>query len=120
MKEVYIPVSFGEIADKISVLIVKSMKINDLNALKHVLYEKRELEKICFDNNIDFGEYLGQLIEVNEELWNILQAQRDQIGKDGFVELSIAVFKKNDERFAIKSRINEEFGSGIVEEKHYE
>jgi hypothetical protein len=119
-----IPVSLGEIADKIAVLDVKSRKIKNEEALENVLYEKKELEKICNENGIDFGALLEDLISINEKIWDTLQKQRDIVssgdtGKE-FVDVSISVYEMNDIRFSIKQEINKKWDSDIIEEKHYE
>ena len=124
MIEILVPVSLGEIADKMSILEVKSRKIVDQDALENVLAEKEALTQVCSDHSIDFGKYLDELVSINEKLWDILQQQRDmEIEKrfgDEFADISMRVYKMNDQRFSIKKRINEKFGSSLKEEKQYD
>lgn len=123
MSKIDVPVSLGEIADKISILEVKSKYINDSKAIENINREKKALFKACDEAGIDFGVYLEQLITVNEKLWDILQKQRDKelIGEldEEFVQLSIDVYKTNDQRFEVKREINKNFNSTLIEEKYY-
>lgn len=121
--KIFIPVSLGEIADKLSVLEVKSKEIKDLIALENVLKEKVALELECKKNNIEFGEHLNELVEINHQLWNTLQNQRDKESNgeldEEFVQISLSVYHINDKRFEVKQKINNLFGSDLVEEKFY-
>ena len=69
-------------------------------------------------------ELVRQLKSVNGELWDIEDGKRDcerrQVFDARFIQLARAVYIKNDQRAAIKRRINEVLGSGIVEEKSYD
>ena len=124
MNHILVPVSLGEIADKLAVLEVKSRKITCQEALGNVLAEKEALTQVCSDHSVDFGEDLEQLVAINDKLWDILQQQRDmEVEKkfgDEFVDISMRVYKMNDQRFSIKQRINENFGSILKEEKQYD
>lgn len=118
------PVSLGEIADKLSILDIKSRKISDPNAINNVVAEKIELEAVCKSHGVNFGVFLNQLIDINESLWDILQIQRDK-EKNGeldeeFINVSLAVYHMNDKRFEVKKKINESLGSYLIEEKYYE
>ena len=61
---------------------------------------------------------------VNEQLWDIEDRIRDKEAArsfdQDFIELARAVYHRNDERAAIKKRINIALGSRIVEEKSYQ
>lgn len=123
VKNVSVPVSIGELLDKISILEIKNKKISDPNRLKNIEKEKDALIGICKENNIALGDQFNRLTQINEELWDILQFQRDKEKKkefdDEFVRLSSLVYHKNDQRFEIKKEINELYDSDIKEEKHY-
>ena len=123
VKNVSVPVSIGELLDKISILEIKNKKISDPNRLKNIEKEKDALISICKENNIALGDQFNRLTQINEGLWDILQFQRDKEKKkefdDEFVRLSSLVYHKNDQRFEIKKEINELYDSDIKEEKHY-
>lgn len=123
---VSIPVSLGELFDKLSVLNVKSKKIFDSKKLKHINYEKSILEPICKDYIKDYpilSNYLSDLELINSSLWEVLERQRvkenNQQLDDDFILLSIDVYKKNDDRFKIKDLINKSTNSSIQEQKYY-
>jgi len=117
-----VPVSLGELLDKISILNIKEQKITDESKLANIRKERDLLLQVCIDNKIQVNpELLSALTEVNAELWMVLQKQRD-LEKIGlftydFINWSRSVYELNDERFRLKSIANQT--SEIVEEKHY-
>jgi hypothetical protein len=124
MAEVLVPVSVGELIDKITILRIKMREIKDQNKLVNISKELSALESVCTKNGIDLTNSLvAQLESVNSKLWKIEDDIRDKerakTFDSGFIELARAVYVVNDERFAVKNMINKEFGSAFQEEKSY-
>jgi len=120
------PISLGELIDKITILEIKTEKINETEKLKNISNELGRLF-ILLDslqlNKKDFDKYSKQLYEVNKKLWeteDILRAleNKKSFNKD-FIENARKVYKLNDERFRIKNKLNKQFSSEIIEEKSY-
>ena len=120
------PISLGELVDKISILIIKQKNINDKEKLSHVNKELDFLENtlIKFIKNEDIKKYLDKLISINSDLWkiedDIRDCERKKIFDQKFIELARNVYFTNDERSRVKSDINKNFGSELVEVKSYE
>ncbi len=121
-----IPVSPGELLDKLTILDIKARRITDPAKLANVRRERQLLEQVWADSGLDhgaIGELHARLLAVNEKLWSIEDEIRDQeaVGRFGtrFIELARSVYLTNDERAAIKKAINQRLGSEIVEEKSY-
>lgn len=126
MTEVLVPVSAGELIDKITILRLKSERIGDASRLVNVRRELQALERVAAESlpDADGLEGLtGELRAVNTRLWEIEDSIRDceAAGDFGpqFVEFARAVYITNDRRSEIKRRINMLLGSAIVEEKSY-
>jgi len=126
MAELLVPISPGELIDKITILEIKSERMTDATKLHNVRTELALLSdtwraSAYSATNID-EEWRG-LRGVNAELWDIEDLIRDKerAGEfDGeFIRLARAVYVTNDERAAIKKRINVKLGSLLVEEKSY-
>tara|TARA_B100001121_G_C18490185_1_gene526909 strand:- start:362 stop:754 length:393 start_codon:yes stop_codon:yes gene_type:complete len=122
-----IPISYGELLDKLSILEIKKEKISDKNKLENVVYEFNILKKLSNtieqNHKEEFKDLYTQLIEINKKLWEIedkiriLEANKDF--NDEFIQLARSVYIVNDERFEQKKLINKTFGSEIMEEKQY-
>ena len=116
-----VPVSVGELIDKITILQIKAERIDDPSKLKNVNRELGLLTQIGSD--IEMDKYTKDLREVNEKLWEIEDRIRgkERLGQfdDEFVQLARSVYITNDRRSEIKRQINTELGSDIIEEKHY-
>lgn len=124
--ELLTPISPGELLDKLSILQIKLARIDDPAKLDNVRREHELLTEVW--RNADAGsDQISALIEelrqVNEALWDIEDAIREEeaLGRFGerFIELARSVYRRNDERSALKRQINERLGSKIVEEKSY-
>ena len=122
-----VPVSFGEVLDKITILEIKSERIKDEAKLKNVRLELEELSATWNDAVEDqraIADLRAQLKAVNEELWVIEDDIRDQEAAQDFgprfIELARAVYVTNDKRAAIKKDVNLALGSRFVEEKSYQ
>jgi hypothetical protein len=126
MSEISVPVSPGELIDKITILRIKSQRITDAAKLVNVRGELTALESTWATSryaHADIEADLAALLAVNEQLWviedEIRDKERAQAFDAEFIRLARAVYFKNDERAAIKRRINDRLGSTIVEEKSY-
>jgi hypothetical protein len=126
MSEIKVPVSPGELLDKITILRIKAQRMRDAEKLKNVQLELAALEHTWGSSNyakLDIAADIEALQRVNERLWviedDIRDKERAQAFDARFIELARAVYFENDERAAIKRRINVRLGSSIVEEKSY-
>jgi hypothetical protein len=115
--KIAIPVSVGELLDKISILQIKSMFTDD----EYVLKELEELNQIKSTITQYLLEYEVQLKKVNETLWKIedkiRQKEKNQEFDDEFIELARSVYINNDKRSEIKRQINEKTNSTYREIK---
>ena len=126
MSEIKVPISPGELLDKITILRIKSRRMTDPAKVANVRTELRALEETWSGSaysKIDISADVDALFAVNERLWVIEDDIRDQerakdFGSE-FIRLARAVYVENDERAAIKRRINSALGSAIIEEKSY-
>ena len=125
-KKILTEISAGELLDKISILEIKLIKINDKKSLLEINKEYNSLKETQ-DSNIKLTKNLENLIkqlrEVNLKLWDIEDNKRiceknKDFGKM-FVDLSRNVYLNNDKRAKIKSEINKLLGSNIKEVKQY-
>jgi len=126
MKDVLVPISPGELLDKITILRIKSARILDPTKLANVRLELDLLEKTWRDSGcaaFDVARDERALQEVNEKLWDVEDLIREKEARQSFdrefIDLARAVYVSNDERAAIKKRINLQLGSRLVEEKSY-
>jgi len=121
-----VPVSFGELLDKIAILEIKAERMSDPAKLANV---KRELELLettwhaAPESKVDIVTERAALKDVNLRLWviedDIREQERRQSFDAEFVRLARAVYFENDERARIKREINVKLGSALVEEKSY-
>ena len=123
---VHVPVSWGEVIDKITVLEIKSEKLRDAAKLANVRKELGLLVAIRdqeFPNHQDLAKLSAELKAINSALWkiedDIRDCERDQDFGPKFIELARAVYVTNDERANVKRQINDLLGSDLVEEKSY-
>lgn len=125
MKDLLVPVSPGELLDKITILRIKVARIQDADKLANVKLELALLEATWRDGGggQDVAPDERALQDVNERLWDIEDRIRDKEARQtfdrDFIELARAVYVCNDERAAIKKRINMQLGSRLIEEKSY-
>jgi hypothetical protein len=126
MSEISVPVSPGELLDKITILRIKSSRMSDAQKLANVRVELKVLEETWGASpyaKSDIAADVVALLQVNERLWviedDIRDKERAQTFDNDFIRLARAVYFENDERAAIKRRINLKLGSTIVEEKSY-
>jgi hypothetical protein len=120
-----VPVSWGEVLDKITILEIKKERIGDPAALLNVVHELDRLMDIAASvaRRPDVSPLVDRLREVNRLLWDIEERIREKeaLADFGpqFVELARSVYKTNDIRAALKRGINLMLNSAIVEEKSY-
>ena len=126
MKTPLMPISWGELFDKITILQIKLENLKDKNALKNVKIEYEKLNSIfneVFFENTIANQLIIDLKLINEKLWNIedliRDKERNKVFNKEFIELARKVYITNDKRSRIKRKINETFGSELVEEKSY-
>ena len=126
MKDILVPISPGELLDRITILRIKQVRILDATKLANVKLELALLEQTwrdCGGAARDLALDERALQNVNERLWDIEDRIRDKEAKQSFdrdfIELARAVYLANDERAAIKKRINLQLGSRLIEEKSY-
>jgi hypothetical protein len=127
MSEISVPVSFGELLDKIAILEIKSERIRDEAKLVNI---RRELDALRATwaahpaSRVDIAALLVALKAVNERLWviedDIRIKEKAQAFDQEFIRLARAVYFENDERAKVKKDINLALGSTYVEEKSYE
>src|ERR1700753_3011008 len=122
---IHIPVSAGELIDKIPLLQIKAARIEPMKR-PNVMHELRHLEAIAAEvlpHSEQLARLTSALAEVNGKLWDIEAGKRrgEKAAAFGpvFLELSRAVYIENDRRAAIKRHINLLIGSEIVEEKSH-
>jgi len=127
MSEISVPVSFGELIDKITILEIKSAHIRDAAKLANVRAELDALNQTWLSNaasRTDISDARGRLKKVNEDLWEIEDRirlkEKAQAFDAEFIELARSVYFRNDERAAVKREINQALGSRLVEEKSYQ
>ena len=127
MDIIKVPVSPGEVLDKITILEIKSERINDPGKVANV---QRELELLLntWRQSVDQDETVSrihaELKTINEALWEIEDDIRDKERArefdQRFIELARSVYVTNDQRANAKKELNLYLGSEIVEEKSYQ
>ena len=127
MTDLHVPVSPGELLDKITILRIKRLRIRDAAKLANVRLELELLQRTWSTLGAATAAVAADeqaLQAVNEQLWEIEDRIREKEAArsfdEDFIELARAVYHRNDERAAIKKRINLALGSRIVEEKSYQ
>ena len=119
-----VPVSIGELFDKISILDIKTKKIKNKDDLKLIKYELSKLKKIVKSKGLTSSKIRKKYLllkSINEKLWNIENRKRrcERLKKfdNNFIDLARKVYIFNDKRAQIKKDINYLSGSSIVEIK---
>ena len=127
MEQILVPVSPGELLDKISILEIKSERMTDEEKLRNVRRELALLNstwsaRVRADDTV--LRIHSQLKSINEMLWEIEDDIRDKERLREFdaryIELARSVYFTNDKRAAAKKELNLHLGSEIVEEKSYQ
>jgi hypothetical protein len=127
MSQISVPVSYGELIDKITILEIKSERIKSASKLANVRVELDLLNGTWQADGAarnDIAAERDALRRVNGALWDIedrIRVKEKAKAFDAeFIELARSVYIRNDERAEIKRAINEKLGSTLVEEKSYE
>jgi hypothetical protein len=127
MSQISVPVSYGELIDKITILEIKSERIKNASKLANVRVELDLLNGTWQADSTarsDIAAERDALRRVNEALWDIedrIRVKEKAKAFDAeFIALARSVYIRNDERAVIKRAINEKLGSTLVEEKSYE
>lgn len=127
MEQILVPVSPGEVLDKMTILEIKSERMDDPEKLRNVRHELKLLsdtwaERVEDDETV--RRIHAELKRINESLWDIEDDIRDKerLGEfdEEFVRLARSVYFTNDKRAAAKKALNLHLGSNIVEEKSYQ
>ena len=123
-KIINVPISVGELIDKITILEIKKDKLKNLK-LKNIVKELSFLRAVIEKNNIFIpDEIFFQLKSINLKLWDIedkirIKEKNKEFDKE-FIELARSVYLNNDRRSETKKELNIIFNSEIIEEKSYE
>ena len=124
-QDILVPISVGELMDKITILEIKSERIKNPSQLENILRELEALRAVRLrDIERDMLDKLSaELKRVNAKLWDVEDAIRDCEARsdfgEPFIELARMVYQLNDERSRLKKAINLASGSRLVEEKSY-
>ena len=127
MKTPLIPISWGELFDKLTILQIKLENLQDKNALKNVKIEYNQLYIIYNKNFLENEKaklFMINLKKINNKLWNIedeiREIEKNKTFDEEFIKLARNVYITNDQRSYVKKKINETFNSEIIEEKSYQ
>lgn len=126
MEQISVPVSPGELVDKITILEIKAERITDEEKLKNVKTELELLVQVWKTVSLDTEAILSlkeTLKGINQALWDIedqirIKESRQEFDQE-FINLARSVYVQNDQRAAAKKQINVLLGSRIKEEKSY-
>ncbi len=127
MSLISVPVSYGELIDKITILEIKAAQISEASKMVNIRAELDLLSETWESDEAsktDVAEARARLKSVNEDLWEIEDRirlkEKAQAFDVEFIELARSVYFRNDVRAKIKREINEALGSQLVEEKSYQ
>ncbi len=126
MSDILIPISAGELLDKLTILQIKSDNITDVEKLANVAVERIALQTVAdaqIPRTQELQSLTAALLDVNKRLWAIEDDIRDceragDFGED-FIRLARAVYVTNDKRAKLKKQISLATGSPLIEEKSY-
>ncbi|NOR42750.1 MAG: hypothetical protein GQ572_05385 [Gammaproteobacteria bacterium] len=127
MTNIQIPISPGELLDKITILQIKAERIEDPSKVKNVKAELDLLLNIwaqTVTNDAEIEALTKELMSINKKLWiiedDIRDEERNKKFGERFVELARSVYIVNDDRANAKKKVNLYLNSSIVEEKSYQ
>ena len=125
--KVNVPISLGELLDKISILEIKNKKILNKSKNLNIKKELKGLKNVLSGLGINLSEtnkLYSELYKINLTLWEIEDSiwvlEKNEDFGEKFIELARSVYMTNDQRFEVKNNINKLFNSEYVEEKSYE
>jgi len=124
---IQVPVSVGELIDKITILSIKLRHIRDPEKLRNISFEISQLNDILEANDIiqrpEFDDLYARLVISNQRLWDLEDRVRELMSAakydDEFINVATGIHHTNDERSRIKREINLIYNSAIVDEKSY-
>ena len=124
---IQIPISTGELLDKLSILEIKKDKVKDSAKLKNINHEYDLLSNLSKNlkekDEKSFNSLYEEILKVNKKLWDIEDKIRilesEKKFDEEFISVARSVYFINDDRFDLKKKINETFGSDVAEEKEY-
>ena len=122
---IQVPVSLGELVDKITILQLKLIEIKDEEKLKNIQKEYDALTSLPIYKELksQISSYLNQLFVVNQKLWvledDIRKCEKAESFDEIFIRCARGIYKTNDERSRIKKELNLAFGSELIEEKSH-
>ena len=124
---VHVPVSVGELLDKINILRLKQRHITDENKLLNVMTELHKLllivQELKLDQHRHYMHLMARLNSANSSLWDLEDRIRELTTAnntgDEFIRTAQAIHRTNDQRMRVKGLINRTYNSAIVEEKSY-
>ena len=126
MDSILVEIAPGELIDKITILQIKSERIEDAQKLHNVRIELQVLQEArdkAIATSPEMDQLSAKLKAVNEALWDIeddiRDCERQRDFGEKFIELARSVYRQNDQRAAVKREINELLGSKLIEEKSY-
>ena len=121
-----VPISWGELIDKVTILEIKSERLTSKPALENVRRELSRLADLAKEAQSlepKLAPLKAELKRVNETLWqiedDIRAKEAERTFDQGFIALARAVYHNNDKRGVLKQQINTLLQSDIVEEKQY-
>jgi hypothetical protein len=124
--QLLVPISVGELFDKISILEIKAEELRDAKQLANVMRELTLLDGVrnrAVPTSPELDALYAELQAVNRRLWRIeddlRQIERAGLFDARFVALARSVYRENDQRALLKRQINNITGSELVEEKSY-
>ena len=127
MKDILVPISPGELLDKITILKIKTERMTDPTKIANVKIELDALSAV-WNQSVSEDDTVRQLHDelksINETLWVIEDDVRDEERAknfgEKFIELARSVYVTNDQRSVAKKKLNLHLGSTLVEEKSYQ
>jgi Family of unknown function (DUF6165) len=123
--DILVPISVGELMDKITILEIKFDRIKNSSQLENIARELGALRAVRLGNadRAVLDPLSAELKQVNAKLWEVEDAIRECEARgefgEPFVALARAVYRLNDERARLKQAINRASGSRLIEEKSY-
>jgi hypothetical protein len=123
--DILVPISVGELMDKITILEIKFDRIKSSSQLENIARELGALRAVRLGNadRAVLDPLSAELKQVNAKLWDVEDAIRECEARgefgEPFVALARAVYRLNDERARLKQAINRASGSRLIEEKSY-
>lgn len=127
MVQILVPVSWGELIDKITILEIKEQRLTAPAQLLNVRRELDGLMAVCTRHasaQTDWSPLADALRAINEQLWDMEDAireyERNADFGTRFIQVARAIYRTNDQRAALKRQLSQSFGSEFLEEKSYQ